>query len=201
MVGVRVAGEGELLGITQGANVSARRDGLVCPLAAGVGRVSNGDVRDGGAGLVAPLDARGGVDFGVGIGADERVEQRVDGQGLCRVAQRRQEVGVEVGGQVEQIGLAAQFGVEQRIMVAADVVGNVAVQNVRQDEGRGAVALIYQPLFSRAAIRRRIPTITVSTHCGSERAMDRCSWHRPWERGREGVSTARAGSSLVNSRR
>jgi hypothetical protein len=102
--------------------------------------VSDSDVGDGLVGLVAPFDARGGIELGVGIGADERVEQRIDGQGLGRVAQRRQEVGVEVGDQVQQIGLAAELGVEEGIMVAADVVGNVAVQDVGQDERRGAVA-------------------------------------------------------------
>jgi hypothetical protein len=140
MVGIRVAGERELLGIAQGANVCTRRDGIVCPLAAGVLRVADSDVGDGLVGLVAPLDTRRGIDLGVGIGSDEGIEQCVDGQCLGRVAQRRQKVGVEVAGQVQQVGLAAELGVEEGVMVAADIVGDVSMQDVRQDERRGAVA-------------------------------------------------------------
>jgi hypothetical protein len=139
MIGIRVAGERELLGIAQGANVCTRRDGIVCPLAAGVLRVADSDVGDGLVGLVAPLNARGGIDFGVGIRSDEGIEQCVDGQGLGRVAQRRQKVGVEVVGQVQQVGLAAELRVEEGVMVAADIVGDMSMQDVRQDERRGAV--------------------------------------------------------------
>jgi hypothetical protein len=127
VLGIRVAGQTQLLRIAQGANGGARIDGVVDPLAAGLRGVADGDVGDGSVRLIAPFDAGRGVDLRVRVRPQERVEQRVDGQGGRGVADRGQEMVVEAGGEAEQAGLASQLLVEQLVMVAAGVVGDVAV--------------------------------------------------------------------------
>lgn len=100
MVCVRVARERQLFGIAQCANVSARRDRIVCPLPSHLLRVANGNVRYRLVRLVAPFHTGRWVDLGVCIRPDERIEECVDRQRCGRVAQRGEEVGVEVRGQV-----------------------------------------------------------------------------------------------------
>jgi hypothetical protein len=124
---IRVPRQTQLLCIAQGANAGARVDGVVDPLAAGLRGVANGDMGDGSVRLIPPFYAGRGVDFRVRVRPQERIEQRVDGQGGGGVADRGQEMVVEAGGKAEQAGLPPQLLVEQLVMVAAGVVGNVAV--------------------------------------------------------------------------
>ena len=77
--------------------------------------------------LVPPLDAGFGIQFGIGVWSNEGVEQRIDGQRLGRVAQRGQEMRVEVWRQVEQVWRFLQFRVKYRVMMAAYVIGNMTV--------------------------------------------------------------------------
>lgn len=140
MVGVGVPRQAQLLRIAQRADVRGRGRRIVGPLATGLVGVANCDVRDGSVGLIPPLDTRLGVDLGVGVGTDQGVEQSVYGQGSGRVAQRGQEVGVQVRGEVQQTGLSGELLVQQLVMMAAEVVGDVAVQDVREDQSRRAVS-------------------------------------------------------------
>lgn len=58
-------------------------------------------------------------------------------------------------------------------MMSANVVGNVAVQDVGEDEGGGAIPCrSISHLALSVSSQSSIPMITVSTHTGSERAMD-----------------------------
>ena len=49
---------------------------------------------------------------------------------------------IEVWGQVKQIGRVLEFCVQDRVMMAADIVGDVPVQYVGEDEGRWTIACI-----------------------------------------------------------
>lgn len=90
-------------------------------------RVSNRDMGYRLVRLVSPLNAGRGIQLGVGVRSNEGIEQRVDGQRLGRVAQRGQEMRVEVWRQMKQVGRFLQFRVENRVMMAANVVGDMAV--------------------------------------------------------------------------
>lgn len=49
-------------------------------------------------------------------------------------------MGVQVRGEVQQAGLPGELLVEQLVMMAAQVVGDMAVQDVGEDQGRRAVS-------------------------------------------------------------
>ena len=49
-------------------------------------------------------------------------------------------MGVQVRGEVQQAGLPGELVVEQLVMMAAQVVGNMAVQDVGEDQSRRAVS-------------------------------------------------------------
>lgn len=77
---------------------------------------------------------------------------------------------------MEKVRRVLEFCVENGVMMAAGVVGNMAMQDVGEDEGRWAIACICnQCLVRKCYSLGRIPMITVSTHFGNERAMDCCS--------------------------
>ena len=106
------------------------------PVAAAAARTTCGTARCG-SGRQATHER--GADGGVAVGAHERVEQGVDGERLRRVA----EVGVEVGPEplverLQQVRGAAQLAVQHGVRVAARVGGDVAVEDVGEQQRRGA---------------------------------------------------------------
>lgn len=54
-------------------------------------------------------------------------------------------MGVQIWRQVQQVRVRRQLSVENSIMMASNVVWNMAVQDVGQYQGRGSVACICQP--------------------------------------------------------
>lgn len=50
---------------------------------------------------------------------------------------------MEIGGQMQQTRTLLEFSIEDRVMMAADIVGNMAVQNIGEDEGGGAISCVY----------------------------------------------------------
>jgi hypothetical protein len=57
-------------------------------------------------------------------------------------------------------------------MMPADIVRYVTMQDVGEDESRGAIACICQLSSLLTTKHMDAPMITVLTHFGSERAMD-----------------------------
>jgi hypothetical protein len=89
---------------------------------------------------------------------------------------------VQVVGEVQQAEVARQLLIEQSVMVAADIVGNVAVKDVGEDQRRWTVSCgLISP--SRSHVRS----------AGSSRTYDD-RVHALWKRTRHGrlLSTAAA---------
>ena len=75
---------------------------------------------------------------------------------------------------MKKIGRMLKFRVQNRVMVTANIVGNVPVEYVGEDEGRRTIPCICNQYLDQkcGSAGDPLPMITVSTHFGNERAMD-----------------------------
>jgi hypothetical protein len=85
-------------------------------------------------------------------------------------------VRIEVGREVQEVRIPGQLSVQDRVMMSADIIGNVTVEDIGEDQGRGAIACSFVSCHPPERGDERwigvvAPTTTVSTHRGGSRAI------------------------------